>query len=426
MIDALTVVEAADRLRRGELRATDLVQACLARIELREREVGAWAAIDATAALAAARAADASSPRGPLHGIPIGVKDIIDTVDLPTELGSPLYRGRRASWDAACVAACRRAGAIILGKTVTTEFAFFQPGKTRNPHHLAHTPGGSSSGSAAAVADGMVPAAIGTQTAGSVIRPAAFCGVVGYKPSFGDCALSGIRAFAESLDTLGVLTRSVADAILLRGVLIGGDAPTALPPANTPVRVAFCRTPQWGEADDASRRCVETSMSRLEQVGAVVDEIVLPTEFDGLVECQRLVMAFEAARNYVHEFTTCPERLSAQLRGLLEQGFATPSARYAKARETIAHARSRFGLAAEGYDALIVPATIGEAPLASMGTGDPLMNRAWTALHAPAITLPSGRGPQGLPLGVQLVAPAGHDSALLRAAAWVEPIVAGV
>ena len=219
MIHELTASDAAARIRSGKLTSVSLVSACLARIEAREREVGAWQFIDPDLALEQARTADRNPSRGALHGVPIGVKDIIDTVDMPTTLGSAIYAGRRPQWDAACVAAVRAAGAIVLGKTVTTEFAYFQPGKTRNPHDLRHTPGGSSSGSAAAVADFMVPIAFGSQTAASVIRPAAFCGVFGYKASFGELSLSGIRPFAESLDTLGIFARSVADIALVRSVL---------------------------------------------------------------------------------------------------------------------------------------------------------------------------------------------------------------
>jgi amidase len=423
-VNSLTASEAAARIRAGTLRATALMESCLARIGAREREVGAWACVDATAALEAARAADARAPAGPLHGIPLGVKDIIDTVDFPTELGTALYAGRRPTWDAACVAACRAAGAIVLGKTVTTEFAFFAPGKTRNPLDLAHTPGGSSSGSAAAVADAMVPVALGTQTAGSVIRPAAFCGVVGYKASFGDFSLSGIRPFAESLDTLGVFAASVADAVLLRGVLIGGDMPTVLAPVDGPPRFALCRTPQWGDADAGSRDCVESAGRRLARAGAVIDEVELPGEFSTLIEDQRAIMAFEAARNYVYEMTRFADRLSSQLRVLLEQGMAIPRSRYRAAKDAVAIAKRRFTSLCEGYDALIVPATIGEAPLATEGTGDPLMNRIWTALHGPALTLPAGTGIHGLPLGVQLVAPAGRDETLLRAARWSQPVLA--
>ncbi len=422
----LTASEAAARIHAGTLRPTALMESCLARIGAREREVGAWACIDATAALEAARAADATAPTGPLHGIPIGVKDIIDTADFPTELGTALYAGRRPAWDASCIAACRAAGAIVLGKTVTTEFAFFHPGKTRNPRNLAHTPGGSSSGSAAAVADAMVPVALGTQTAGSVIRPASFCGVVGYKASFGDFSLSGIRPFSESLDTLGVFTASVADAVLLRGVLIGGDAPTTLAPADGPPRLALFRTPQWGDADAESRECVENAGRRLSREGAVVDEVALPAEFSTLIEDHRTIMAYEAARNYLYEMTRLADRLSPQFLALLEQGMAIPRTRYRVARNVVAIAKRRFASLCEGYDALIVPATVGEAPLATEGTGDPLMSRIWTALHGPALTLPAGEGARGLPLGAQFVAPAGCDETLLRAAAWAQPILAGV
>jgi Asp-tRNA(Asn)/Glu-tRNA(Gln) amidotransferase A subunit family amidase len=422
----MTAAEAVRRIRSGALTSRALVEACLARIGERERDVGAWACVDAAAALEAARKADASPPVGPLHGIPVGIKDIIDTADLPTSLGSPIYGRRQPSWDAACVAACRAAGAIVLGKTVTTEFAYFHPGKTRNPLDLARTPGGSSSGSAAAVADRMVPVALGTQTQGSVIRPAAFCGIVGFKPSFSDVSVSGVRAFSPSLDTVGVLCRGVEDAVLMRDVLLGGDAPVALDRTSGAPRFALCRTPQWSAADAAARGCIEAAAGRLRSAGARVDEVVLAKEFEAALEDQHVVMLFEAARNLLFETQHFRERLSERLRGALDEGWTISRPRYERGLAALAHARARFAVLAQGCDAWLVPATIGEAPFASTGgTGDPLHNRLWTAMHGPNLVLPSGLGPQGLPLGVQLVAPYGRDEPLLRAAWWAERVLHG-
>ena len=395
------------------------MQACLARIAEREPQVGAWQFIDADKALKQARAADRLTPQGPLHGIPIGVKDIIDTADMPTTLGSPIYAKRQPDWDAACVAALRAAGAIVVGKTVSTEFAYFQPGKTRNPHQLLHTPGGSSSGSAAAVADCMVPVALGSQTAGSVTRPAAFCGVYGYKASHGEFSLSGIRPFAESLDSLGCLARSVDDITLLRSVLLGRPHSDALPMAAPP-RLAVCRTAQWSLVEPQARQALEDFVETCRQAGAVVSALDLPGQFAGLIEAQKTIMAYEAARNYVFETTRCPERLSQAFRALTETGGKVSRDDYAHAKRAVVLADQVLRTIAADVDAWISPAALGEAPLATSGTGDPLMSRMWTVLKGPSLCVPVGKGAQGLPLAVQLVALAGDDDRLLHSGQWVD------
>ncbi len=414
----LSATAAAAAIRAGELSSEALVRACLARIEAREREVGAWEYLDAERALALARAADRGEGRGPLRGVPVGIKDIIDTVDMPTTLGSRLYSTRQPQWDAACVAALRAAGAIILGKTVTTEFAYFQPGKTRNPHHLQHTPGGSSSGSAAAVADRMVPVALGSQTAASVIRPATFCGVFGYKASFGELSLSGIRPFAESLDTLGILARSVADIALVRDVLMGFPDAAPMHPLAAPPVLGLCRTPQWDLADACVQRAVEGGAQALRRAGADVRDVALPPPFDVLVDAQKTIMAYEAARNYVFETTRHADRLSDAFRALAELGARTPRAAYVDARRRVHEARAGLDAAFAGCDALIVPAAAGEAPLAASGTGDPVMSRMWTALHVPSLAVPVTTGPLGLPVGLQLIGAQGADAQLLQTGEW--------
>ncbi|HLY46276.1 MAG TPA: amidase family protein, partial [Stellaceae bacterium] len=279
---ALSARAAAREIAAGRLGAEDLVRAALLRIAACESVVGAWHYLDREAALAAARRCDASPPNGPLHGIPIAVKDLIDTADMPTGYGSPIYEGHRPAADAACVALARAAGAIPLGKTVTTEFACFTPGKTTNPHNPAHTPGGSSSGSAAAVGAGMVPLGFGTQTAGSVIRPAAFCGIVGFKPSFGLIPRAGIKPLADSLDTVGTMARDVADAAFFVGVIGGRPAlrEIAMPP--TPPRFGLYRTPMWDEAEPAAGAALERARAALERAGAAVAEIAVPPEHRGL------------------------------------------------------------------------------------------------------------------------------------------------
>ena len=424
MIHELTASDAAARIRAGGLTSEALVSACLARIDARESEVGAWQYLDREQAIDQARAADRTQPRGPLHGVPIGVKDIIDTVDMPTTLGSPLYDGRRPQWDAACVAAARAAGAIVLGKTVTTEFAYFQPGKTRNPHGVQHTPGGSSSGSAAAVADFMVTIAFGSQTAASVIRPAAYCGVFGYKASFGELSLSGIRPFAESLDTLGLLARSVADIALLRSVLLGTPDCAELTPLSAPPKIGVCRTAQWALADPCTRIAVEASAESCRRAGALVSDVELPAHFAALIDAQKVIMAYEAAHNYIFETTHFAHLLSEPLRVLVDAGRRTSRGSYRDAKRAVALASAELVSIVADHDALITPATIGEAPLAETGTGDPVMSRMWTALHVPSLAVPMTKGPRGLPVGVQLIGASGADELLLQLGQWLSRALA--
>jgi Asp-tRNA(Asn)/Glu-tRNA(Gln) amidotransferase A subunit family amidase len=414
---ALGVAAAAAEIAAGRLTAEALTESCLARITAREAIVGAWEFLDPAQARAQARALDRGPRRGPLHGIPVGIKDIIDTADMPTGCGSPIYRGRRPAWDAACVALLRAAGAVILGKTVTTEFAYFQPGKTANPHDPRHTPGGSSSGSAAAVADRMAPAALGTQTAGSVIRPASFCGVIGYKPSFGDFSLAGIKPFSPSLDTLGVFARHVEDLPLLRTALLG-IAETVPQPA--PPRIGLCRTAHWPLAEAAARDAVEQAATRLSAAGATVAETSGFDDFAALTDAQKTIMAFEAARAYAAERSGHGAELSAKLRELLAAGIACPLADYRRALDLAEDARRKLDDSFRQVDLLLAPSAVGEAPEGRDATGDPIFNRAWTLLHVPAITLPLFAGPRRLPVGIQLIGRRGHDAGLIAAAAWIE------
>jgi Asp-tRNA(Asn)/Glu-tRNA(Gln) amidotransferase A subunit family amidase len=396
---SLAATEAARLLAEREVSSEELVHECLDRIEEREDELRAWAHLDPEEAIAQARARDDETSRGPLHGLPVGVKDVIDTADMPTAYGSPIYAGRRPDRDAACVAWLRDQGAVILGKTVTTEFATYQPPPTVNPHDPQRTPGGSSSGSAAAVADGMVPLAYGTQTAGSVIRPASFCGVVGFKPRLGWHPTDGIKRLSARLDTLGTFGRTVADAALLAGFDPAGDEP----------RIAWCRTP-WGEADDAVREAAR----RLD-----LDEIDLPAAFSGLADAQETLMAYDVARNLEREWRDHRELLSAAMREYLERAWTIPREAADEGAALAETCRARLPEVLGGYDALLVPAAAGEAPLRSGGTtGDPLFCRAWTLLGVPAISVPGLTGPAGMPVGAQLV---GLDErTLLDAASRVE------
>jgi amidase len=415
----LGAAEAAGLLARGAIASEELVAACLARIAAEEPRVQAWEHLDPELALAQARRLDAAGRPGPLHGLPVGVKDVIDTADMPTARGSPIFAGRRPGADAACVAALRRAGAVILGKTVTTELAYYSPGKTRNPRDPSRTPGGSSSGSAAAVAASMVPAALGTQTAGSVIRPASFCGVVGYKPSHGLVSLAGVSPLAPSLDTLGILVRRAADLPLLARAL-GADL--AGPPPPRPPRIGLCRTEAWAAAAPETRVAVEGSAERLEDAGAQVAEAD-DAALAGLSEAQRTLMAFEAAEALA-ALRPHASRLSPQLRALLRDGEALSGHDRDRARARAEAARRRLPDLFGRFDVLLTGSAPGEAPSGLESTGDPAMNRIWTLLGLPCVSLPAAEGPSGLPVGVQLVGPPGGDARLLAAAAWAEAALA--
>ena len=409
---------AARAIAAGELTSEALVRACLERIGAREEAVRAWAHLEPEAALAQARDRDAGRGDGPLRGVPVGVKDIIDTADMPTAYGSPIHAGHRPARDAACVAALRAAGAVVLGKTVTTEFALWTPPPPRNPHDLGRTPGGSSSGTAAAVADGMVPVALGSQTAGSVVRPASFCGVLGFKPTHGHLDLSGVRPLSAPLDTLGVLAREAEDLELLRAVL-AGEPPRPLPPAGAPPAIGLLRTPWWERADADGRRAVECAAERLAAAGARVAEVDAPAGFGALVDAQDTLMAFDVARALAAEYEHDADRLSPPVREYVERGRRTPREAAQDALRAADAGRAALDPVLRAHDALLCPAVVGEAPPVELGTtGDPLFCRAWTLLGTPAVAVPGMTGSGGLPIGVQLVGRPGQDRALLAVAAW--------
>ena len=420
----LSASEAARRIAAGTLTSRALVEACLERIARREGDVGAWAHLDPDQALAEARARDQSGVGGPLHGVPIGVKDIMDTADMPTAYGSRIYRGHRPAADAACVALARAAGAIILGKTVTTEFAALSPGKTRNPHHRDHTPGGSSSGSAAGVADFMMPLAFGTQTAGSILRPASYCGGVGMKPSFGLIATAGTKPLAPSLDTIGGFARSVADIALLLAALT--DRPELRPtaPAQRP-RIGVYHPQPWDQAQPATLAALDAAREALARAGAAAGDRAAFLAFDGLVAAQQAIMNHEAARNLAWERLNRASEIMPRTAAMLADGVAVTAAAYDAARREAAAARAQLGAFFGDFDAMLVPAAPGEAPPIAT-TGDPVFNRPWTLLHLPCISLPGHRGPAGLPVGVQLVGRPGEDARLLAIALFVEAAFAAV
>jgi Asp-tRNA(Asn)/Glu-tRNA(Gln) amidotransferase A subunit family amidase len=411
--------QAAARLARRELKAVDLVRACLDRIAERDPQVQAFAHLNADAALDHARQLDAGPVRGLLHGLPFGVKDLFDTFDMPTAYGSPIYARHQPLADAAAVALCREAGAVLLGKTVTTELANMFPGITRNPHNLAHTPGGSSSGSAAAVADCMLPLALGTQTAGSLIRPAAFCGVVGYKPSHHRVPKAGVKSLSETLDTIGGFGRSVRDVGLL-GAVLTGDARLADPGtyAQTAApRIGLCPTPEWDQTDSDTQQAWAQAEEALHGRATVVR---LPAELSHLVAVQKAVQAYETARSLSHERVHHLSQLSTPLQALLAHGMTISGQAHAQNLQTTANARSQAATLFNDFDVLLSPSSIGEAlPMALGNTGDPLFCRTWTLLGLPCIHLPFARGRNGLPIGLQLVGSHGDDHRLLATAHWM-------
>lgn len=416
-LNEITASEIVTAIAGGTTTSEMVVRACLDRIAEREAAVGAWAHIDPDQAILAARAFDRSGRRGPLGGVPFGVKDIIDTFDLPTEWGTPIHRGRRPERDAACVALSLTAGGILLGKTVTTEFANLHPGKTRNPHDLTRTPAGSSSGSAAAVADFMVPIAIGTQTTGSTIRPASFCGVFGYRPTYGMHRMHGVMEASGSLDTLGILARSIEDIALYNGVMLGVPA-EPIAEIATP-RIGLCRTHVWDQVEPSTRRLVESAAARLARAGAKVSDVTLPAGFERLNDAHRWISSFEFARTFSWEIEHHWDQISETLRGgRLQDGLSCPLDRYLAAKTVAEDCRRRLDAVFADYDVLLTPSAFGEAPVGLSAFAGVALFQIWTALHVPAVSLPAFKGPNGMPVGAQLVARRGDDRKLFACARW--------
>ena len=439
-LHSLSASDAVHLIRQGAIDSAQLVEACLARVRETDTQVQAWAFLDEGHAMAHARAADdlkrQGLPIGPLHGVPVGVKDIFDTADMPTEYGSVLYAGRTPSRDSAAVAMLRAAGAVIIGKTVTTEFATQAPGKTRNPHDPDHTPGGSSSGSAAAVAAGMVPLAIGSQTNGSVIRPAAFCGVLGFKPTHGLIPRHGMLTLSRTLDQVGVFARTVHDLALLAGQLVGYDErdPDTRPRARIPFAevaaeepplppmFAFVKTPHWERADEETK---EAFGELIEHLGDRVEEVELFPSAAEAWQWHETIMEAEMAANLEREWKEGRDRLSDSLRAQLERGREVRAVDYQRAVARIRPIHESFvELFEQRYDAILTPAAPGTAPKDLASTGDPSFCTLWTLCGMPAVSLPLLQGTNGLPLGVQLVGPRDGDARLLRTARWLAAAVA--
>jgi amidase len=401
----LTASEGLRAMAAAKLTAEAWVAGCLERIAAREPAVLAWEHLDRDGALARARAIDRGGGGGLAAGVPFGAKDIIDTADMPTAYGTPIHRGHRPGRDAGCIAITRAAGAVLMGKTVTTEFGHRHPGKTRNPFNPAHTPGGSSSGSAAAVGDKMIPLAYGTQTTGSVIRPAAYCGTVGYKPTYGDINNNGVMPNSPSLDTIGVIVRSVEDLALVRSVLLEEPLVALKPPAIRDLAIGFYRSPFWDRAEGDTRSQLEQTATRLSGMGAKVKDVELPgigADFERLF---RVVSGFEFTRTVAWERLNRAGELSAVLReGRMKDGMETGYEDYRRATRRLERLRLECDDALEGCDVLITPSAPGEAPKGLATTGNAIFNSVWTALGTPAVTLPLFKGPSGLPVGLQLVA----------------------
>lgn len=430
----LGALDLRDQLNSGALRVTEVAEATLAAIETKEPDIGAWAWLDGDFVMRQARALEdlraTGRPMGPLFGLPVGVKDIIDTAGLPTENGTVLDAGRTPAKDAFLVAQLRRAGAMITGKTVTTELAFFAPGKTRNPRNTDHSPGGSSQGSAAAVAARMVPLAVGSQTSGSVIRPAAFCGIVGFKPSFGAIPRTGVLSQSPSLDTVGVFANSVEDAALIADCMFGydsGDPDSLLQPAprlldvaqsEPPVMpaLAFVRQPAWDDADSDTHAAFA---ELIDVLGEQCDEVELPEAFAAARSQHEIVNLAEIAKNYHAYEARGRDRLSSQMQAALDKGKAITARDYLAARDWPTVLNAGLEAIFDRYDAVLTPAAPGPAPKGLDSTGNPAFNVIWTFCGTPAITLPLLSAGNGMPMGVQLVGRRGEDGRLLRTARWL-------
>lgn len=412
-----TALATGHRISSGEVTSEEVVRACLQRIAERDDTVHAWVHLDAELALRQARARDAEPPRSPLHGVPVGVKDVIDTADLPTEQGTVLHAGRRPERDADCVAALRAAGAVILGKTVSTELATWHPGPTTNPHDPARTPGGSSSGSAAAVGDGMVPLALGTQTVGSTIRPAAFCGAWALKPTHGLLSMTGIQPLAQSLDVPGLFATGADDLAALLAVL-AGQSYRALPKSGAP-RLAVVRTPWWDRADDAGRQALDDAVARCLDGGAAVEDCTPAMPMDALLDAHWTVMEYETARSLRAEYERGADQLSDVLRGIIESGQALDPAVYEQALRLGEDGQAQLEELLADHDAIVTLTAPGEAPVGLGSTGDATFCRLWSLLGCPAVTVPGLTGANGMPIGIQLVGRRGADRDLLATAAWV-------
>jgi amidase len=425
----LTACDALEQIRRRALSIGELVESCLARIDALDESIGAWTWLDPDMARARARALETVAPAGMLHGIPIGIKDVIDTADMPTEYGTPIFAGWRPRSDAGCVTTVRKEGGVILGKTVTQAFACGAPVRTANPLDLDRTSGGSSSGSVAAVAAKMVPVAIGTQSASSLIRPASYTGLVGMRPSMGLISVAGFKYFNGSFDTIGLLARCVDDVELLWASQLGVPFARGQRPKTMP-RIAICRPPWLVKAEPSARAAIDKAERAFAAAGAPVRELTLPTEFAVLCEVHERMQEFEAARSYAWEYEHHRDYLDSSVRGIIERGLAFSFDAYLELVLKAQRARARLAEVMGDAECIVTAAAPGEAPLGfrALGEefksmGDTTQSRAWTLLHLPVVTVPCHRGPAGMPVGIQLIGRFGADLALLHIARWAEDVL---
>jgi amidase len=418
-LNELTATEIVAAVRAGDTTCEAVTRACLERIAERDPQIQAWQYVNADLAIAEARLRDRGDKRGSFIGVPFNVKDIIDTADMPTEYGSPIYAGHRPAADAACVALSRKAGGVLLGKAVTTEFANFHPSRTRNPLDLSRTPGGSSSGSAASVADRTVAVSIGSQTSGSTVRPASFCGVFGYRPSYGDLRCVGIKESAGSLDTLGLIARSVEDIALFRDVLLDIEPEPVAADIPAP-RIGFCRTPLWTLLEPSTQDLFEGAARSLARAGAKVSDVELPREFDDLPDAHRLISGFEFSRNFAWEIDNHWEKISETLRnGRIKDGLSCSYGQYVQARSLAERCRQLLPSISGNYDVLLTACATGEAPVGLNSTGNAKLALIWTTSYVPAISVPALTGPNGMPIGAYIVGKRNRDRDLFAAARWI-------
>jgi len=416
MLSALDLVR---RIEAGELKPRDAIELCAKAIAAREKEVGAFVALDLDAARRAAEAPGLAAL--PLHGVPVAFKDIFDTADLPTQYGSPIYAGYRPRADATAVSLTRRAGGVTIGKTVTTQFASLVPSATRNPHNLAHTPGGSSAGSAAAVAAGFVPITFGTQTAGSVIRPAAFCGVAGFKPSYRLIPMVGVKDVAWHLDTAGLFGSGVADVAFAAAAVLDRDLRVDRAPPAAP-RIALARTHLWPQASAAMQQAVETAARIAAAAGAKVTDLTLPPILEDAYEAQYTIQDYENIRALAFEYERHRDRIDQSLREHLDGAVAISADEYDAARRTASRGRRALADAMAEFDVILTPSAPGAAPHGLGATGNPMFNRLWTLMGAPCVNVPGLRENE-LPLGIQIVGRFGRDRLTLEAALFVEQAI---
>ncbi|MCK9552651.1 amidase [Aquamicrobium sp.] len=415
-LNTLGIQEIQRGIEENRFTAKDVVRACLERIAQRDNDIRAWVMLDDREKLL--EHSESLSNKGRLNGVPVGVKDVIDVQGMPTRMGARCYDTYRPPFDAGCVGLAKQQGAIVLGKTVTAEFAGTQPSGTRNPLNLLHTPGGSSSGSAAAVADFMVPLAFGTQTGGSVLRPASFCGVVGFKPSFGFYPVSGMKVAAHSFDTIGLIAREVQDIAIAHGAIADVPMPVA---ASAPPRIGVFRTHLWGSMEQGAAAAFDRAVLILSASGAGIVEIETPNGFSSITEQRAIINAYERARDLAGEWSVARDTFSPQSADVCERGFSIDGATYALARQAVENYRVYAGDALfSNVDLLISPTVYGEAPEGHAYAGNPQLQELWTMLHLPSLSLPAGKGSSGLPLGLQVIGQRFQDDALLSTALWIE------